>query len=166
MTTALIETSELQKHQVSPRFWSFLTYILSSRLLTTIRLSLLLNSGISGSVLSWFRSYLTERSFKVSSQGRMSSFHHLSTGVPQGSVFGPLLFTIYTTSLCHVIRPQGFSYYCFADDTQLYSSFPPDDPTISAHVSVYLSDLSAWMEEHHLQLNLSKAEVLVIPVHH
>uniref|UniRef100_A0A0F8AHH6 Putative RNA-directed DNA polymerase from transposon X-element n=1 Tax=Larimichthys crocea TaxID=215358 RepID=A0A0F8AHH6_LARCR len=130
-----------------------------------ILLTTLANMGITGSAHSWLESYLAGRSFNVSWQGRLSSTHTLSTGVPQGSVLGPLLFAIYTTSLSHVIRSHGFSYHCYADDTQLYLSFQPDDTTVSARISACLSDLSTWMKDHHLQLNLSKTELLVIPAH-
>ena len=56
-----------------------------------------------------------------------------------------------------------FSYQCYADDTQLYLSFPPDDHTVSAQISDCLSDISKWKKGHHLQLNLSKTELLVFP---
>jgi len=52
--------------------------------------------------------------------------------------------------------------HCYADDTQLYLSFRPDDPTVSARISGCLADISAWMKKHHLQLNLAKTELLVL----
>ncbi len=52
----------------------------------------------------------------------------------------------------------------YADDTQLYLSFRPDNPTVAARISGCLADISAWMKEHHLQFNLAKTELLVFPV--
>ncbi len=105
-----------------------------------ILLSTLSSLDITVIPLRWFESYLTGRSFKVAWGGEVSKAHQLVTGVP-----------------------QGFSYHFYADDTQLYLSFRPDDPMVAARISGCLADISAWMKEHHLQLNLAKTELLVFP---
>ncbi len=126
-----------------------------------ILMSILRKMGISGTTLLWFESYLSDRSFRVSWRGEVSKSQLLATGVPQGSVLGPLLFSIYMSSLGSVIQKHGFSYHCYADDTQLYFSFQPDDPTVTARIAACLSDISSWMMDHHLQLNLAKTALLV-----
>src|SRR4029434_9474080 len=81
-----------------------------------------------------------------------------------------LLFAIYITSLGPIIRLHGFSYHCYANDTQQFLSFPPEDTTVSARISDCLADISTWMKNYHLQLNLAKTELMVFPakqvIHH
>ncbi len=72
--------------------------------------------------------------------GEVSQSQLLASGVPQGSVLGPLLFSIYMSMLGSVIQKHGFSNHCYADDTQLYFSFQPDDPTVAARIAACLSD--------------------------
>ncbi len=93
-----------------------------------------------------FLNKLVGRCFKVAWGGEVSKAHQLVTGVPQGSVLGPLLFSTYTTSMGPIIQAHGFSYHFYADDTQLYLSFRPDDPTVAARISGCLADISAWMK--------------------
>ena len=63
--------------------------------------------GLQGTSLDWFSFYLTSRSQAVSIQNSTSSFSNLSCGIPQGSVLGPLLFTLYTTPLGSVISKNS-----------------------------------------------------------
>uniref|UniRef100_A0A3B1KDT3 Reverse transcriptase domain-containing protein n=1 Tax=Astyanax mexicanus TaxID=7994 RepID=A0A3B1KDT3_ASTMX len=129
----------------------------------SILLSILTSLGITGSAWQWFASYLEDRSYQVTWQGATSAPCRLSTGVPQGSVLGPLLFSLYTRSLGEIISSHGFSYHCYADDTQLILSFPPSDTQVSSRISACLSDVSMWMSSHHLKLNPSKTDLLFIP---
>ncbi len=84
-----------------------------------ILLTTLSSLDITGIPLRWFESYLNGSSFKVVWGGEVSKAHQLVTGVPQGSILGPLLFSTYTTSLGPIIQAHGLSYHCYADDTAL-----------------------------------------------
>ena len=76
--------------------------------------------GTHGSVLNWFKSYLSSRSFRVKCDNQMSSPHTCSCGVPQGSVLGPLLFVMYTTPLSTLISSLSLNHHLYADETQLF----------------------------------------------
>src|SRR5690349_3253103 len=82
--------------------------------------------GIHGSVLSWFSSYLMDRTLSVKVHEYSSSPTNLKYGVPQGSqgsVFGSILFNLYTTPLSSLISCHSLDYDLFADDTQMYIYF-------------------------------------------
>lgn len=76
--------------------------------------------GICGTALQWFRSYLTDRSQQVAIKDCLSHEEDLQFGVPQGSVLGPLLFSLFFAPLEDVILAHGLSVMTYADDTQLY----------------------------------------------
>ena len=81
--------------------------------------------GISGTALKWFESYMENRSQNIQVHDTISEEQAVAVGVPQGSVFGPLLFISYTAPLCDIARRHGISILFYAGDTQLYISFSP-----------------------------------------
>ncbi len=149
--TALLSVAEDLRLARTASKSSLLILLDLSAAFDTSNLQILL-STLLRTALQWFEPYLSERSFKVYWRGKVSKSQHLATGVPQGSVLGPLLFFIYMASRGSFIQKHGFSYHCYADDTQLYFSFHPDDLAIAAHISACLTDISCWMMDHHLQL--------------
>ena len=78
--------------------------------------------GVDGGASSWLRSYLTDRSQYVKLGEHSSATTPCVSGVPQGSVLGPLLFTAYVSPVGDLIESFDVSYHQFADDTQLLLS--------------------------------------------
>jgi len=78
--------------------------------------------GVTGNLLKFIDSFLTNRTQRVRVEGAMSSSVVLNSGVPQGSVLCPLLFIIYTSDLTYDLQQYNVSLKSFADDTKLYSS--------------------------------------------
>jgi len=124
METALCVVTESRSVARGSSLSSVLILLDLSAVFGTVKHQILLSTlaelGIAGSALSWFTSCLTDRTYQVTWNGSLSRPCNLDTGVPQSSVQGPLLFSVYTRSLGSVITSQCFSYHCYADDTQLF----------------------------------------------
>ena len=122
--------------------------------------------GVTGSALEWFKSYLSGRTQEVIIDGECSDVFTLLFGVPQGSVLGPILFTIYTVPLGEIIRKHGLHFHLYADDTQLYIAFKPIDNCSKEEairrIQNCVADIKSWMTENLLKLNDDKTEILVI----
>ena len=106
-------------------------------------------NGITGNVLKFFESYLSNRRQRVVLNGSCSSWAPILSGVPQGSVLGPLLFLIYINDLeCGIISQIKF----FADDTSLYSVVK--DPIVSAlELNHDLEVISQWATQWKMSFN-------------
>ena len=82
--------------------------------------------------------------------------------MPQGSVLGPILFTLYMLPLGNIIRNHSVHFHCYADDTQLYLSIKPDEINHLNTIQDCLKDLKTWMTLNFLMLNTAKTEVIVL----
>ena len=124
--------------------------------------------GTCGKALAWFQSYLSRRKQSVYIDGVSSDKHIQTTGVSQGSVLGPKLFSMYTRSLGDFISSCGFQYHLYAEDVQVYMSLSAKGTSndLNANIRGLLDDISDWMVQSQLKLNNSKTEVIAFSSKH
>jgi hypothetical protein len=119
--------------------------------------------GISGRAYSWLSSFITGRSQYVAvGKAKSAVFTNLS-GVPQGSVLGPLLFAMYLSPVSNVVAAHSLNYHQYADDTQLYMAVKRIDgnsPTFGV-VSDCADDVNRWFLENKMMLNPTKTEAIL-----
>ena len=122
--------------------------------------------GVRGLAYSWVKSYLSSRTQAVEIGEAISQTVHLHCGVPQGSVFGPLLFNIYFLDLTDVFRDHSVHYHMYADDTQLYLEFPnrplKHSTSDAERMSRCITDVKTWLKQHKLGMNDNKTEAIMI----
>ena len=95
--------------------------------------------GITGDVLGWIKSFLTNRKRKVAVEGKMSSWTDVKSGIPQGSVLGPVLFVVFINDM-----PNSVLSTCnmFADDTKVYREI--NNPEDHKALQLDLDRMNEW----------------------
>ena len=119
--------------------------------------------GFTDTVLQWFLSYLTDRTHYVSLSNHCSAFAPVHSGVPQGSVLGPILLTMYIKPLSDIIDSHCIIHHSFADDLKLQMSAPPDRISELLHsMQSLISDVKAWAIANMLKLSDSNTELMLV----
>ena len=122
-------------------------------------LALKLNAlGLDRSAVAWFESYLSDRQQFVNVQGTKSAYGEVTCGVPQGSILGPLLFTIYVNDMSSAVTCDLLLY---ADDSALVVS-GKDPGQIEHTLSRELESISLWLAQNKLSLHLGKTEAFYL----
>ena len=116
----------------------------------------LANYGIRGSLLNWFSHYLHGRQQRVTTLGATSSKKTVSSGVPQGSILGPILFLLYVNDLPDAVENSKVA--CFADDTKIFCCV--DSISDATLLQSDLSNLENWSTSSGLVFNQLKCKCL------
>ena len=113
--------------------------------------------GLNSNIIAWFKNFLTNRSFSVQINNSVSSIKPVVSGIPQGSVLGPLLFVIYINDLPETC---GNNSFLFADDAKLYQHIV--DKNDSALLSDSFNKMIDWCNLWGMSLNFSKCKCMAI----
>ena len=115
--------------------------------------------GISGKLLSWIQSYLSNRYQCVAVHGCSSELVPVQSGVPQGSVLGPLLFLTFINSLPNIPLSAGSKLVLYADDTTLYK---PINNINDIHLfQDDINKIFSWFTDNFLQANAKKTKIMI-----
>ncbi len=115
------------------------------------------NYGVNGSLLAWFTSYLSGRQQRVVVDGFYSDWLPVTSGVPQGSILGPLLFFVYVNDAPDYIQ-QNSSIALYADDSKLFRSIKQQ--TDYTFLQSDLDSLYHWSQDWAMSFSSTKCEVM------
>ena len=126
--------------------------------------------GFEDKVLTWIENYLLNREQRVivqdgcSLQG-MSQYTKLQKGLPQGSVLGPILFSLFISPIGDICRKHNILYHGYADDMQNYLTFklaiPGDNHRCRTQLEECIAEMRIWMHTNFLKLN-EKTQYIII----
>ena len=121
------------------------------------------SQGISGSAIGWLQSYLSGRKQCISIGSVSSGDVLLQYGVPQGSVFGPRGYSMYTLPVGDIFRKHDVKCMIYADDSQGYTVIQPNQTWRSSAqvIEACMLEVQQWMKANMLKLNCDKTEFII-----
>ena len=131
----------------------------------TLNHSILVNRlasiGITAHCLDWFKSFISHRTYRVKIKDNYSTPRTITTGVPQGSVLGPMLFNIYLIPLFDIIINHPLiTIHTYADDIQLNVKCTSDPGYAPRLITACINDIHLWLSSNSLSLNPNKTECI------
>ena len=115
------------------------------------------NFGITGTALNWFRSYLDNRKFQVKINNTFSDLHNLKYGVPQGSILGPILYSLYVAEIEEIASSYNINVHVYADDVILYAS-----SDCISEFKECIDKINQWTSANYLKLNNKKTQLMCL----
>ena len=116
--------------------------------------------NIPSHLLLWFNSYLSYRTQQVIVNGSSSPKSHVISGVPQGSILGPLLFILYLNDLPNLPFSSSSNLTLYADDILLSNVI--SSPFCMSSVQSNINLISSWLSSRHLYVNTSKTKYMIV----
>ena len=163
--TALLKISDDIFSNIDAAEVTFLVLLDYSKAFDTVLHKLLvtklLSLGFGDMALNWVGSYLSDRYQRVKSNGKFSDYSHIKNGVPQGSILGPLLFTVLVADFGKCLNSVDFHQY--ADDVQCYIGSKLNNIPQTVHkINVDMDNMSKYSTANGLRLNYDKCKFMVI----
>ena len=118
--------------------------------------------GVTGNLLNWIHSFLTGRKQRVCVGGTFSMWTDVISGIPQGSVLGPLLFVLFINDLPETIQ-NNTDIYLFADDTKIFRAIYNDDDYQKLQED--LDSLYSWTNDSLLKFHPQKCKHMRVSLH-
>lgn len=155
VTDCLTRAKEM-KHSVDVIYFDFKkAFDLVDLTLLTKKLA---DFGVSGSTFHWIRNFLVNRTFQTLTNGKLSSPRLVLSGVPQGSVLGPLLFIVFISDLTDYCKTEGVVPFLFADDLKIVCNSFPNSTYQPGQV--FINKLTHWAKSNRLELSLEKCSLV------